>query len=1648
MAEKKSKKPGEKESNKGKDDSMNTVATGASAGGKKMTVKKSSKPGGKEDPMTIVAIGASAGGLNALKELFSHVPGNTGYAYVVIVHLSPQHKSALPEILQSSAKMPVEQVTKTIQMKPDHVYVIPPNSHLNSIDTHLRLSDLEEKRSDRAPIDHFFRTLAKTHDGHAVGIILTGTGSDGTLGIKEIKEKGGLTLVQDPREAEYDDMPQSAISTGMVDYVLPLARIPEAFLGFAATVPKIKTGETKDEPVDGELKLLHKIFSQIKIRTGRDFTNYKISTLLRRIQRRMQINRVEELPDYLELIRTKQDELKALADDLLINVTNFFRDPDAFNFLQKETIPAIFAKKEQGDEVKVWSVGCATGEEAYSIAMLLIEEAELMEINIPCKIFASDIHEDSLKKAREGYYPGDIDADIGEERLRRFFIKENGGYRIKKELREQVIFAPQNLLSDPPFSRIDLILCRNLLIYLKREIQNDVRDLFHYALNPSGFLMLGTSEHLDKANLFGVIKKEHSIHIKKNVKAPEPRLPVFPKHAIHHLPENYNEKGKSPMDFGTHHQKVVERYAPPSILVSSDYQVLHVSRDAGRYLTITGGELSKDLFRLIRPELQVELRAAIYISRETKDTARSKPVKITIDGQKRVVFIPVRFIEDEEFGTSFLIMFEEYDVKAVHGTGSSSGKIAEGANERIQQLEQELKDKSQSLQAVIEEHETGQEDMKASNEELQSANEELRSTMEELETSKEELQSVNEELSALNQEHKHKAEELGQLSDDLQNLLTATDIATLFLDREMRILRFTPRLGELFNVRMADRGRPISDQTHKLGYSELVEDARTVLKNLQPIHKEIKDTQGNTYLTRLLPYRSSADRIEGVVINFIDISDRKLTEKHLQESENRFKALVSASSYMVYRMDPDMKKIQELNESKTRQRELPLEKWLNTHVYVDDRRMVKKEMEKVSDDRSGITIEHRVFKDDGTAGWSSTSIVPLFNDEGELTEWFGSVSDISARKKFEEELEKSNEKIRLSEERLKLIIESATDYAIITLDTERIVTDWNSGAEKITGYSKSEIIGKKGDILFVPEDRDSQPEIEIQIAVNRGRAENERWHLRKDGKRFWGSGITVALKTRNGLTGFLKIMRDHTERVKMEESLREAKLAAEQAARAKEEFLALMSHEIRTPLNAIVGLSHLMLQKDPRPGQMENLNALKYSAENLQLLINDILDLSVIQAGKIVLHPDKVNFREFLYNIVQFHLPVAQDKGLELTLETDRQLPEMIIIDKVKLAQVLNNLLINSIKFTQKGHVKLETKLNRKEDERLWIDFMVEDTGIGIPKDKAESIFDVFSQVDNSVSRNYGGTGLGLTLCRLFLEKMDSRIELESEPGKGSRFFFTLPVQEYTGKEEKPGFSQDKSPDHLKKLKILLVEDDQINRMVIRQFLKGWGIGFKEASNGKEAISMAQKQIFDLIIMDVRMPVIDGFEATRMIRRIPGYENIPVIALTADVSKKVRDEKVAGLFDEILMKPVNPDDLIRMISLYSDEKEAADDRSAAAKSQKKILSAIKTNDPETYKAMLENAKKDLEYLGEMYPQIIEQGDAEALQELKHKHTTMISLFDAVELSRQLADTVDLLNNNSSDGRLEKLKGKTLKSLDNLQDKIAKMIKEAGPANDP
>ncbi len=857
---------------------------------------------------TVVGIGASAGGLAALREFFGRIPPDTGLAYVVVVHLSPEHESHLPQLLQPHMSIPVEQVSETVQMERDHAYVIPPNANLEAVDTHLRVSRLESHRKERAPIDHFFRTLSRTHEGHAIGVILTGTGSDGTLGLKEIKAKGGLAVVQDPKDAEYDGMPQSAIATGQVDRVLPLADIPEAIINYERTRPKLPLALDEDEPVEEGRRFLEEVFVRLRARTGRDFTHYKRSTVVRRIMRRMQLAQVENASAYLDVLRDRPQEAGALADDLLITVTNFFRDPEVFEALERDVIPLLFEGKGPDDELRTWSVGCATGEEAYSLAILLVEEAARREMSPRIQVFASDLHEDSLEKARLGFYPGDIQADIRPERLHRFFRRQDGGYRIRDELRELVIFAPHNLLADPPFSRLDMVVCRNLLIYLRRDAQRDVLDLLHYALNPDGFLLLGTSERADPSDLFRVQDKKHCIYRKRNVPAPEPRLPVFPLTPSRLPPQSpRRERRGKPLLHGSLHQHLVERYGPPSLLLSPEDNALHLSEHAGRYLVHPGGELTANVYKLVREELRVELQAALRTVREEGRGCRTRPIPVHFNGETAQVILDVRPSRDPEEEGFVLVMFDEReDLPRPEGESPRSpGETPDEAAVRV--LEQERDEARRRLRAVIEEYETNREEMKASNEELQSVNEELRSTLEELETSKEELQSMNEELQTVNQENRHKVAELARFSTDLQNLLAATGIATLFLDRDLRILRFTPKVNELFSIRPTDQGRPLADMASRLGDSHLLKSAREVLETLVPVERESRDELGRWYLTRILPYRSNEDRIEGVVITFIDITGRREAEQSLLEAKTYAERIIETLHEPLVILTPDLR---------------------------------------------------------------------------------------------------------------------------------------------------------------------------------------------------------------------------------------------------------------------------------------------------------------------------------------------------------------------------------------------------------------------------------------------------------------------------------------------------------------------------------------------------------------------------------------------------------------------------------------------------------------------------------------------------------------------------------------------------------------------
>lgn len=839
----------------------------------------------------IVGIGASAGGVKALQTFFEALPDEPNAAFVVVVHLDPEFRSQLASILSSRTSMPVVQVEGTEKLENNHVYVIAPNSRLVIADHTISAFPFDEPRYQRAPIDLFFRSLAEQHtDGFAYAVVLTGAGADGAIGVKSIKESGGIVMVQDPNEAEFPSMPRSAIAAEVADFVLPVHGLAKQL------VELLKNGAANSESGtrDDEEDTLRRILAHLRVRIGHDFSLYKRATILRRIARRVQVTRSETLADYYAFLRDNAEEAQSLFSDFLISVTTFFRDPASFETLAREVIPLLFDGKETGGNIRVWVPGCATGEEAYTIGMLLLEEAARRELRPEIQVFGSDLDPAALTVAREGRFLASIEADLTEDRLRRFFQREGDHYRVRRELRDIVLFASHSLLRDPPFSRQDMISCRNLLIYLDRELQHQVCNTFHYALNPGGFLFLGASESADHpGGLFRPVDREARIYRSvATIGERRPALPVLlgPRQLPTGAPAIPRAAPvPNPGDAALHRQ-MLEKIAPPSMLVDETYRAVHLSEHAGRFLQLSGGSVSTDATEMVREELRFDLRTALHRAFERGEATLSMPLAVPFNGSKHRVDLHVKpVLQDNDPVRYALVLFIEGEAVESDAVGTSLNSTGEAANQTVRQLQEELQLSQNRLRATREESEAANEELRAANEELQSINEEYRSTSEELETSKEELQSINEELQTVNNELKLKLESVSRAHSDLQNLMAATDFGTLFLDPNLRIKRFTPRLTELFNVTTSDEGRPITDFTHQLNYDALADHARSVLKDLAPVQHEVESRNGAWYLVRIRPYRTVDDKIDGVVATFVDITERRRAEGALRESEARLR---------------------------------------------------------------------------------------------------------------------------------------------------------------------------------------------------------------------------------------------------------------------------------------------------------------------------------------------------------------------------------------------------------------------------------------------------------------------------------------------------------------------------------------------------------------------------------------------------------------------------------------------------------------------------------------------------------------------------------------------------------------------------------------
>ncbi|QDU36859.1 Aerobic respiration control sensor protein ArcB [Maioricimonas rarisocia] len=1355
----------------------------------------------------IAGVGASAGGLGPLKEFFDAMPESPGLAFVVIQHLDPTRPSLTPELLSSHTTMSVTQVAGDVQVNADCVYVIPPNKYLSIADGTLRLSEPKEPRGARMAIDYFLRSLAEDQQQCAIGVIFSGTGTDGTLGIKAVKAAGGLVMVQEPATADFDGMPRSAIETGAVDYVLPVAEIPGKLVDYArhpyvlepradeeaASQETAPAGQQKSD--DEQKDSLSNVLAALRSQSRFDFRAYKTSTLLRRTRRRMCLLRLDDVDDYRDYLQEHPEEADALVKDMLISVTDFFRDRDAWDTLQELVIAPLVAGKDMDEPIRVWVSGCATGEEPYTIAMMLLEELKQASKHCPLQIFASDIDRDALNHARMGRYPASIEADVSPERLQRFFTKlEDDHYQVNKALRESVVFAEQNVIADPPFSRLDLICCRNLLIYLKPEIQDQLISMFHFTLRDGGWMFLGNSETIGRRDdLFRTHSKrwrifqrtgqsqradlEIPILLRSSRRTSEG--PVFPTNARNsvHL-ENLAQR------------RVLEWLAASAVLIDRHWKILYICGDVDAYMSHQSGVPTHDLLANLRPGLRSKLRGAVHQALEQKQAAF-----VEARVQRADSYFPVRLVvqpirEGDHDEPLVLVIFddggdspEERDAneptRLPHRRPAPQDENLTEVDEHtvIRQLEDELASTKEDLKSTIEQLETSNEEYKASNEEVMSINEELQSTNEELETSKEELQSLNEELTTVNNQLAAKVDELETRNADLTNLIAATDVATICLDTDLCIRWFTPAAREIVRLSESDKGRPLSDLSHDLTDDDLPRVAGTVLSKLTPAEAEVTCHDDRHYLRRVSPYRTDDNRICGVVITFVDITERQRREHDLA--------------------------------------------------------------------------------------------------------------------------------------RLAAIVEQTND-AVLSKDLDGVILTWNHGAEQMYGYTAEEAVGSNVLMLF-PEDRRYQLE-EFLTKLRRGQPipAFETVRIHKD-----GTPLEVALTISpiydrdNHVIAASAIAHDIS-------GMKSAQKAAESASRAKTDFLANVSHEIRTPMTSILGYADLLAKSPEDENRDHWIATIRENGRCLLDILNDVLDLSRIEAGRVDLYREQFELNPLLSTIHSLMAVRADEKGISFQFESDGRIPRTIDSDPKLVRQILINLIGNAIKFTDEGSVRVVIRYLPAADS---IHFDVIDTGVGIPEDEQDLLFQPFMRASTDERPIHEGTGLGLAICQRLVQHLGGSLTLESQVGKGSRFSFNLLVGPNAGdslvKLDLNCRSAEAAQEvQLPQCRVLVVDDTRATRYLVQKMVEKAGGTVMCAFDGQKAVEVMQRsnqegRPFDIVLMDMRMPEMDGYEATARIREL-GIQT-PVIALTAHVMEGERHKCIEAGCNDYLSKPLDQQTLVDAI---------------------------------------------------------------------------------------------------------------------------------------
>ncbi len=1386
----------------------------------KSKVEKQAATGVKKsrNPFPIVGVGASAGGLEAFTHLLQNLPTNTGMGFVLVQHLDPDHDSALTEILSRATSLPVHEVTNKLRVQPNHVYIIPPNTCMSIVRGVLKLRARQEQgRTPHHSIDFFLESLAQDQHERAIGVVLSGTASDGTLGLEAIKAEDGITFAQDD-SAKYDSMPRSAVAAGCVDFILSpeniateLARIAKhQHAGIHTRDGRAPRGESASRLRDEAPRRaatspehqFNKILALLRNRCGVDFSLYKSTTIHRRVNRRMLLNKLPTLAAYAQFLRGNVRELDALYSDVLISVTSFFRDSEAFAILERKVFPRLISERGQ-ESLRMWVVGCSTGQEAYSLAMAYTEFSDRVRGAPTLQLFATDLHEALLDKARAGLYAKNVVKDLSPQRLRRFFTEQDGGYRISKPLREAVVFARQNLLSDPPFSRMNLISCRNLLIYIEPGLQEKIMATFHFALRPKGSLFLGAAESVGSCvDLFEPLDKKHRIYSRIPGPSPALRLHRVPKPAAKKeiampKPVRAPQGGRAELNVQREADRItLNRFAPTSVLVNSELQALQFRGDTSRYLKPPTGQASLNVLKMAREGLMLPLRAAINKAKKQNKVAHKKSVRVHQNGQTHTAnleVVPLKNVKER----CYLIFFEEAQRAEIRsqrpevrgqeapqpaGRGEAESARVAPLRRRIAELEVELNETRDYAQALQEQHEASNEELQSSNEEVTSANEELQSTNEELETSKEELESVNEEITTVNEEMIKRNAELNRLNSDMVNLQASTHLIILLLGRDLTIRRFSTQAENQFNLMAADVGRSISRVRHNLDVPDLERFITGVVDTGSEREREVRDKDGPWYSLRVRPYLTLDNKLDGAVLVLVNIDALKQTERTITEARDYAESIIRTARDPLMILDAELR-VQMANEAFYTTFQVSRGEVEGRLIFDLDHGHW--DIPKLRELLKDILPRHSFFDDfEVTHDFENIGHRTMLLNARTLSETSGQparillgIQDITQLLHFQAEM-------RRSELRYRRLFEAAKDGVLIIDPATRKILDANPFMIELLGYTREELLGKElFEVGLLKDEKASRAAFRELQQMGVIRYEDLPLQTKRGERR---EVEFISTLYQEGEERIIQCsIRDITKRAQAEHALRQAQaLLADRAGQLEqavaertaeliatnkqlEAFAYSIAHDLRAPLRAMQGFSATLVEEAAATLSEKNrdlANRINESAQFLDALLAGLLIFSRTSQERIEVAP--VSLEGAVQSVLSRLTKEIQEKNARV--EVVGPWPAVLAYEPT-LGQVFSNLVENALKFVRPGVpplLRLRTE-ELAECIRVW----VEDNGIGIAPEYQEQIFRPFMRLHGE---RYAGTGIGLAIVQKGTERMGGRVGVESTAGKGSRFWFEL----------------------------------------------------------------------------------------------------------------------------------------------------------------------------------------------------------------------------------------------------------------------------------